>query len=187
MRAQWFGADDTLVAPALHHLHPPIAAARLFPPLRLAQQGLNSISGTKTSDSAKIANHRCKAKTAGEPVIGPTASSAAVRPSARRPASASRTARLLTDLARSASTPPTSRWLCQPDLAGSRQRGTRAQAEADARGEIDWRVSVDSTIARVHQHGATAARSQLTPTTSHPGGSVTDRMYSLAVHRGVRP
>ena len=48
---------------------------------------------------------------------------------------------------------------------------TRLQAEADARGEIDWRVSVDSTIARVHQHGATAARSQLTPT-SHTGGSV---------------
>ena len=32
------------------------------------------------------------------------------------------------------------------------------QAEADAAGEIDWRLSVDSTIARVHQHGATAAR-----------------------------
>ena len=48
---------------------------------------------------------------------------------------------------------------------------TRLQAEADARGEIDWRVSVDSTIARVHQHGATAARSALTPA-SHTGGSV---------------
>lgn len=34
----------------------------------------------------------------------------------------------------------------------------RAQAEADARGEIDWRVSVDSTVARVHQHGATLRR-----------------------------
>jgi transposase len=34
----------------------------------------------------------------------------------------------------------------------------RLQAEADARGELDWRGSVDSTIARVHQHGATAAR-----------------------------
>ena len=30
------------------------------------------------------------------------------------------------------------------------------QSQAQARGEIDWRVSVDSTIARVHQHGATA-------------------------------
>jgi len=45
------------------------------------------------------------------------------------------------------------------------------QAEADAAGEIDWNVSVDSTIARVHQHGATAGRSQLTAT-AHTGGSV---------------
>jgi transposase len=43
------------------------------------------------------------------------------------------------------------------------------QAEADVRGKIDWKVSVDSTIARVHQHGATAARSQL-PVSSHKGG-----------------
>ena len=48
---------------------------------------------------------------------------------------------------------------------------TTLQVEADAAGEIDWRISVDSTIARVHQHGATAARSQLQPT-SHTGGSV---------------
>jgi transposase len=34
----------------------------------------------------------------------------------------------------------------------------RAQAEADARGEVDWQVSVDSTAARVHQHGATLRR-----------------------------
>jgi transposase len=44
------------------------------------------------------------------------------------------------------------------------------QVQADAVGEIDWRVSVDSTIARVHQHGATAARSALT-STSHTGGA----------------
>ena len=48
---------------------------------------------------------------------------------------------------------------------------TALQAEADAAGEIDWRVSVDSTIARVHQHGATAARRGPQPT-SHTGGSV---------------
>lgn len=30
--------------------------------------------------------------------------------------------------------------------------------DADAAGELDWAISVDSTIARVHQHGATAAR-----------------------------
>lgn len=48
---------------------------------------------------------------------------------------------------------------------------TALQAQADARGEIDWRVSVDSTIARVHQHGATAARVS-TPPTSHTGGPI---------------
>lgn len=42
-------------------------------------------------------------------------------------------------------------------------------AEADARGELDWRVSVDSTISRVHQHGATAGRATTGPT-SHLGG-----------------
>ncbi len=45
------------------------------------------------------------------------------------------------------------------------------QSEADAKGEIDWNVPVDSTIARVHQHGATAARSEVT-VTAHTGGSV---------------
>ena len=45
------------------------------------------------------------------------------------------------------------------------------QVEADAKGEIDWNVSVDSTIARVHQHGASAARSEL-KATAHTGGSV---------------
>ena len=45
------------------------------------------------------------------------------------------------------------------------------QADADAAGGIDWRVSVDSTVARVHQHGATAARSLSGPS-SHTGGSV---------------
>jgi transposase len=45
------------------------------------------------------------------------------------------------------------------------------QVEADAAGLIDWRTSVDSTIARVHQHGATAARSLSSPS-SHTGGLV---------------
>ena len=45
------------------------------------------------------------------------------------------------------------------------------QTEADAAGEIDWRVSVDSSSSRVHQHAATAARSSSTPT-SHTGGAV---------------
>ena len=42
--------------------------------------------------------------------------------------------------------------------------GTRDQvlaqllAEADAAGEIEWAVSVDSTISRAHQHGTDTAR-----------------------------
>jgi transposase len=35
---------------------------------------------------------------------------------------------------------------------------TALQSEADAAGRLDWKVSVDSTVARVHQHGATAKR-----------------------------
>ncbi|WP_454116063.1 IS5 family transposase [Microbacterium aurum] len=34
------------------------------------------------------------------------------------------------------------------------------QKQADAAGKIDWVVSIDSTIARVHQHGATLKRTQ---------------------------
>jgi transposase len=33
-----------------------------------------------------------------------------------------------------------------------------AQADADATGDIDWLVSVDSTIVRAHQHAAGAAK-----------------------------
>lgn len=32
------------------------------------------------------------------------------------------------------------------------------QSDADAAGRLDWLVAVDSSIVRVHQHGATAAR-----------------------------
>ncbi len=52
---------------------------------------------------------------------------------------------------------------------------TRLQVDADAAGELDWTVSVDSTVVRVHQHGATAAgRATVTaagPRTL-PGGSI---------------
>lgn len=40
---------------------------------------------------------------------------------------------------------------------------TRLLTEADAAGEIDWSVSVDSTINRAHQHSATLTR--------HTGGT----------------
>ena len=48
---------------------------------------------------------------------------------------------------------------------------TMLQAQADAAGGIDWRVSVDSTIARVHQHGASAMRSA-SGSSSHTGGEI---------------
>ena len=47
------------------------------------------------------------------------------------------------------------------------------QTEADAAGEIDWRLSVDSTIARVHQHGATASRPRAAVEVSVTAGSHT--------------
>ena len=34
----------------------------------------------------------------------------------------------------------------------------RLLAQADAAGELDWMVSIDSTINRAHQHSATLAR-----------------------------
>lgn len=43
--------------------------------------------------------------------------------------------------------------------------------EADGAGDLDWAASVDSSIARVHQHGATAARSSAKPS-SHTGGDI---------------
>ena len=55
---------------------------------------------------------------------------------------------------------------------------TALQAQADADGELDWRVSVDSTVARVHQHAATARRLPASSGRSsarlltHTGGSV---------------
>ena len=42
------------------------------------------------------------------------------------------------------------------------------QSEADTRAEIDWNVSAGSTFTRVHQHGATAARSEV-KVTAHTG------------------
>jgi transposase len=43
----------------------------------------------------------------------------------------------------------------------------RLVAEADSAGEVDWTVSVDSTINRAHQHATTLAR------TERPGGRLT--------------
>ena len=35
---------------------------------------------------------------------------------------------------------------------------TAVQSRSDEAGKLDWVVSIDSTITRVHQHGATLAR-----------------------------
>jgi putative transposase len=40
-------------------------------------------------------------------------------------------------------------------------------AEADAAGEIDWAVSIDSTINRAHQHATTLPRTTGGPAKSH--------------------
>ncbi len=48
---------------------------------------------------------------------------------------------------------------------------TALLVDADAAKEIDWRVSVDSSSVRAHQHGATATRS-VSSVPSHTGGGV---------------
>lgn len=49
---------------------------------------------------------------------------------------------------------------------------SRLLAEADAAGELDWAVSVDSTTARVHQHAATLSREVAAIRPSHTRGPV---------------
>ena len=43
-------------------------------------------------------------------------------------------------------------------------------AVADAAGKIDWQLSIDSTISRVHQHGASLSREAVVTLPSHTGG-----------------
>lgn len=43
--------------------------------------------------------------------------------------------------------------------------------EADAVGQLDWQVSVDSTIARAHQHGTNTRREVVTSADRSAGGS----------------
>lgn len=54
----------------------------------------------------------------------------------------------------------------------------RLLAEADAAGELDWTVSVDSTTARVHQHAATLPRQVVTGTPSHTGGNAESQEFA---------
>jgi transposase len=43
-------------------------------------------------------------------------------------------------------------------------------ADADAGGQIDWQVAMDSTISRVHQHAASLSREVVVDLPSHTGG-----------------
>jgi transposase len=66
-------------------------------------------------------------------------------------------------------------WKCHARL---RRDGTWDQiltvllTEADARGELDWTVSVDSTVARAHQHAANLTREVVASGESDTGGSI---------------
>jgi transposase len=44
-------------------------------------------------------------------------------------------------------------------------------ADADAEGELDWRLSVDSSVVRAHQHGTNARRDVSGPSSYTGGGS----------------
>jgi transposase len=61
---------------------------------------------------------------------------------------------------------------------------TALQALADAAGQIVWDVSVDSTVARAHQHAA-GARKRGICRPSHPAGSATNRTTMRWVAPGV--
>lgn len=77
------------------------------------------------------------------------------------------------DAARTATSPPTSPSPGSPTprpAPGPSASAKQVQAEADAVGEIDWDVSVDSTIVRAHQHAA-GARTDPPPALAVPKGA----------------
>ncbi len=61
---------------------------------------------------------------------------------------------------------------------------TALQAQADAAGRITWDVSVDSTIARAHQHAA-GARKRGICKLNHPGASRSNRLITAWVAPGA--
>jgi transposase len=77
---------------------------------------------------------------------------------------------------------------------------TRLQAQADAEGLITWEVSVDSTVARAHQHAAGARKKGLTSAkplagstpnqtitgSAGRGGGLTTKLH-LACEQGQKP
>ena len=44
--------------------------------------------------------------------------------------------------------------------------------QADEAGHVDWQISIDSTVARVHQHGSNMTREVAAVLPSHTGGRV---------------
>ena len=44
--------------------------------------------------------------------------------------------------------------------------------KADEAGHVDWQISIDSTVARVHQHGSNMTREVAAVLPSHTGGRV---------------
>ncbi len=48
----------------------------------------------------------------------------------------------------------------------------RLIADADRAGQVDWQLSLDSTISRVHQHAANLPREVALALPSHTGGAI---------------
>ena len=44
--------------------------------------------------------------------------------------------------------------------------------QADEAGHVDWQISIDSTVARVHQHGSNMTREVAAVLPSHTGGRI---------------
>ncbi|MFJ6987484.1 MULTISPECIES: IS5 family transposase [unclassified Streptomyces] len=59
-----------------------------------------------------------------------------------------------------------------------------AQAKADAAGDIDWLVSVDSTIVRAHQHAAGAKKGLRDPALGRSRGGLTSKVHLASDGRG---
>lgn len=62
------------------------------------------------------------------------------------------------------------------------------QAEADAAGRLDWNVSVDSSVFRAHQHGATAKREDISSAPEHTGAASNYKISGAAgTNRAITP
>ncbi|MEF9886879.1 IS5 family transposase [Streptomyces sp. P9-A4] len=59
-----------------------------------------------------------------------------------------------------------------------------AQAKADAAGDIEWLVSVDSTVVRAHQHAAGAKKGLRDPALGRSRGGLTSKIHLACDGRG---